>query len=72
MELTEIEQIILNNTDKDYTYIARFSRYGDLVLISHQPEEYNGGWVQLGKNLDFSCYNHLFRNLNYGEWFKFR
>ena len=72
MELTEIEQIILNNTDKDYTYIARFSRYGDLVLISHQPEEYNGGWVHYGKYCDFKCYNHLFRNLKDGEWFKFR
>ena len=71
MELTEIEQIILNNTDKDYNYLARMSR-GDLLLISNQPKKYNGGWVHYGKYCEFKCYNHLFRNLDYGKWFKFR
>lgn len=72
MKLTEIEKIILANTDEKYKYIAR-DKDGDLMLYQSKPDKRFDDW--------FCCdwerieiFNHLFQDIKWEdkEPYKFR
>lgn len=75
MKLTKAEKIILKNTDKIYTYIARDVE-GHLILFSGKPIKRKpiGEWETFYPNIWFGAFDHLFKSIQWEdeEPYKFR
>lgn len=72
--MNEVERIILENTDKRYTYIAR-DRIGNLYLYKIKPKKGLREWEDYKyEYLEFMGYNHLFQDIKWEdeEPYKFR
>lgn len=74
MKLTEIEKIILENTDKEYKYIAR-DEDGNLFLYTQEPfKNFLDNWRTNSYYNAFDIYNHLFKDIKWEDKkpYKFR
>jgi hypothetical protein len=72
MELTEIEKTILQNTNKQYKYIARCYG-GELVLLEKEPKHLRERhWISFGESCEFNAFKHLFKDIKNCEFYKFR